>query len=148
MPKWMSFALAVVLLAVMAACMPGSGNPTKTGNFSNRGVAGYGAAAGTYTITKLGTEIKTELKLTGLKANTQYVAHYHALGTASTTPCDSQGPIKTDLGTVTSDASGAATFTNTTSAANIVDLGVYINVHEAANISVVPLCADVSALSF
>lgn len=140
--------MAGAMLLALAACMPGSGNPTKTGNFNNRGVAGYTSAAGTYTITKIGSQIKTELRLTGLKANTQYVAHYHALGTASTTPCDSQGPIKTDLGAVMSDASGAATFTNTTSAANIVDLGVYINVHEAANLSVVPLCADVSALSF
>ncbi len=140
---------AVSALGLVACNTP---NPVvKTVNFAARTQTGYTAQAGTASIEKISSGgIKTTLTLTGLKASTEYVAHYHSTGTASTTPCDSAGAIKTDYAvTVSSDAAGKATFTNSsTTATTIADLGTYINVHEKAALAVVPLCADVSTTTF
>jgi superoxide dismutase, Cu-Zn family len=142
------------LLAVSALGLMACNTPTmmvKTVNFAARTQTGYTAQAGEAKIEKLSSGgIKTTLTLTGLKANTAYVAHYHAKGTASAVACDSAGGISTDYGAaVTSNASGQVTLTTTKNTANVIaDLGAYINVHEESALSVVPLCADVSSTTF
>ena len=92
------------------------------------------------------------LKASGLKASTAYVAHYHAAGAdVSKGVCASGGPIVGDQGsmtmiggmTFTTDTAGAVTIKglNTTAA---LSTAKYINIHEAAALAVVPLCADLT----
>ena len=102
-------------------------------------------AAGTAIATTSGSNVTTVLSLTGLTPNKAYVAHYHAFGPDSTTdPCASNGPITVGFPNFTADANGAATVTLTTDANKIAgDLGAYINVHYASDLSVVPICAPV-----
>ncbi len=144
--------LAIAAVSALGLVSCNTPNPVvKTVTFAARVQTGYTAQAGTASIEKISSGgIKTTLTLTGLKASTEYVAHYHSTGQASTTPCDSAGGISVDYSTtVTSSATGTATFTNSsTTAATIVALGTYINVHEKAALAVVPLCADVSTTTF
>jgi Cu-Zn family superoxide dismutase len=48
---------------------------------------------GTVSATKSSSITTTSARLTGLAANTFYVAHYHTLGAASTDPCKSGGRL-------------------------------------------------------
>ncbi len=140
--------LAAVSALSLAAC---NNMMVKNVNFAARTQTGYTTQAGVASIEKISSGgIKTTLTLSGLKASTAYVAHYHNQGTAGTPACDSGGAISTDYGAaVTSDATGKATFTNTSNTATtIANLGAYINVHEQAALGVVPLCADVSSTTF
>lgn len=105
--------------------------------------AAYKNAAGSGKYVDLtGGDRRTTLTATGLKANTSYLAHYHMMGSADATdPCKSNGDIVGGvIATANTDANGALTlkgFQNTDSLKN----ATYINIHEAANPSVVPLCA-------
>ncbi|GGJ87215.1 hypothetical protein GCM10008939_34050 [Deinococcus aquiradiocola] len=84
------------------------------------------------------------LTLRGLTPSTPYVAHYHALGAASSDPCASNGPITLGFPAFRSNAQGQATVLLRADPARIKGtLGAYVNVHTAANLAVVPLCASV-----
>lgn len=86
------------------------------------------------------------LNLRGLKPNTAYTAHYHALGPASSAPCASQGPITLGFPAFKTNARGQATVTLRADPARIKGkLGAYVNVHTAADLAVVPLCAPLTA---
>ncbi|MFC4452413.1 hypothetical protein [Deinococcus sonorensis] len=138
-------ALGVLALASCnRAAVVGS---AKTYAFANMGLASYSKAAGTATVTQFSTnDTGTVLIASGLLPSTAYVAHYHAVGTASTDPCRSAGPIVDGMiggEAVQSDAGGTLTLKglDTTSA---LSSAKYINIHEAASLATVPLCADLS----
>ncbi|MFK7603992.1 hypothetical protein ACI3L1_17475 [Deinococcus sp. SM5_A1] len=109
--------------------------------------AAYMESAGTAKSIDLNTgDRATTLTATGLKVNTKYLAHYHMMGTASTTDaCTSNGGVLN--GTIgdamSTDANGTLTLKGLQ---NIAALGgaAYINIHEAATPSIVPLCAPLT----
>lgn len=103
----------------------------------------YKASAGTATYVDLTSKDRaTTLTASGLKPNTSYLAHYHIMGTASTDACKSAGDVLNGtIGTaMTSDANGALTLRGLQNTAALTG-AAYINIHEAATPSVVPLCA-------
>ena len=106
--------------------------------------ATYKSSAGTAKYVDLtGDDRRTTLTATGLKPNTSYLAHYHLMGTADATDaCKSSGAVVSGvIGTaMTSDANGAVTLKGFQSTASLKD-AKYINIHEAADLSIVPLCA-------
>lgn len=116
---------------------------TKEDNFTAQGGS---TASGTTKIATLsdGTTATT-LVLTGLQANTEYAAHYHALGAASSNACQSNGPISLGFANFTTNASGNATvrMLGTTTLISGA-LGAYINVHTAADLTKVPLCDNLT----
>ena len=82
----------------------------------------------------------------------QFLALLHyAQGDATKTPCASGGAIVGDQGgmsmiggmSFTSDASGNLTIKGLSSSATLAS-AKYINIHEAAALAVVPLCADLT----
>ena len=84
------------------------------------------------------------LTLRGLTPRTPYVAHYHALGASSSGPCASNGPITLGFPAFRTNAQGQATVLLRADPARISGTrGAYVNVHTAANLAVVPLCASV-----
>lgn len=84
------------------------------------------------------------LTLRGLTPNRAYVAHYHALGPASGDTCASQGPITLGFPAFRADARGQATVTLRADPARLRgNLGAYVNVHTASDLTDVPLCAAV-----
>ena len=140
--------LAVLGSFALAACnqanLTGS---AKTYAFAAQPQVGYTAQAGTATRADLSSkDTTTVLSATGLKPATAYVAHYHIQGDATKAPCASNGAVVDGMigGMMfTSDANGNLTIKglNTTSAlAN----AKYINIHEAAALTIVPLCADLT----
>lgn len=124
----------------------GTDLPAITGTSSDKSFTAQGGsnASGVAKIATLSDGTKaTTLVVTSLQANTQYAAHYHALGIASTNPCQSAGPITLGFANFTTDASGNGTVRLLGLTAAIAgDLGAYINVHLATDLSNVPLCAD------
>jgi superoxide dismutase, Cu-Zn family len=136
--------------ALLASCNQASvSGKTKTTDFAApaTAVAGYTVQAGKAAISELNTnDTVTILTATGLKANTSYVAHYHAQGTgvnATKPPCESGGAIVDGMigMAMNSAADGSLTLKGFTPTANLKD-AKYINIHEAAALGVVPLCAD------
>ena len=125
---------------------PGTDLPAITGTSSDKSFTAQGgsSASGVAKIATLSDGTKaTTLVVTGLQANTEYAAHYHALGVASTNPCQSAGPVTIGFANFTTNASGNGSVRLlglTTAVAG--DLGAYINVHLANDLSNVPLCAD------
>jgi superoxide dismutase, Cu-Zn family len=116
---------------------------TKQDSFTAQGGS---TASGTTKIVALsdGTTATT-LVLAGLKANTEYAAHYHVLGAASSKACQSNGIISLGFANFTTDASGNATVRMLGLSALISGtLGAYINVHSAADLTNVPLCDDLT----
>ncbi|WP_415791722.1 hypothetical protein [Deinococcus saxicola] len=111
--------------------------------------AAYKGSAGTAKYIDLNTgDRATTLTATGLKADTKDLAHYHMMGIASTTDaCASNGGVLNGMigDAMMSDANGALTLKGLQ---NIAALGgaAYINIHEAAALSVVPLCAPLKSL--
>lgn len=126
---------------------------TKNITFAAQTQTGYTAQAGTAAKTDLSdSNTVTVLKATGLKPNLAYVAHYHAAGAdVSKGVCASNGAIVGDQGnmtmiggmTFTSDANGAVTIRGVNTTATL-GTAQYINIHEAAALAVVPLCADLT----
>jgi superoxide dismutase, Cu-Zn family len=137
-------------LATVPLCadleQPGIDLPAITGTSSDKSFTAQGGstASGMAKIATLSDGTKaTTLVVTGLQANTQYAAHYHALGIASTNPCQSAGPVTVGFANFTTNASGNGTVRLLGLTAAIAgDLGAYINVHLASDLSNVPLCAD------
>ncbi len=84
----------------------------------------------------------TTLTATGLKPSTSYLAHYHKMGTASSDACTSSGAVVggTIGEAMMSDANGALTLKGLQNTAALSG-ATYINIHEAASLATVPLCA-------
>ncbi|WP_309573080.1 plastocyanin/azurin family copper-binding protein [Deinococcus sp.] len=84
------------------------------------------------------------LTLRGLKPDTAYVAHYHALGPGGGEPCASNGPVTLGFPAFKTDARGQATVSLRADPARLRGtLGAYVNVHAASDLTSVPLCAAV-----
>lgn len=93
-----------------------------------------------------GQGVDTTLILSGLTPGAGYAAHYHAFGPLKTgDPCASNGPITLGFPPFKASRAGRATVklhASPADAAKIAgDLGAYINVHQARDLAVVPLCA-------
>ena len=88
---------------------------------------------GTVAASKDASTTTTTARVTGLAANTFYVAHYHKMGTASTDPCTSGGPFIASSRMVgQTDASGALTLTGSVATADIAS-ATYYNVHTSSD---------------
>ena len=140
--------LALLGSFALAACNQANLTGTaKTYAFAAQAQPLYTVQAGTATRADLSSkDTSTVLVATGLKASTDYVAHYHAQGDATKAPCASGGAIVDGMiggMTFTSDASGNLTIKglDTTTA---LATAKYINIHEAAALAIVPLCADLT----
>ena len=140
--------LALLGSFALAACNQASvsGN-TKTTDFTLQAQTGYTVQAGKAAISNLNTkDTVTILTATGLKASTSYVTHYHAAGAdVSKGVCASNGPIVDGMigMAMTSAADGSLTLKGFTPTSNLTT-AKYINIHEAAALAIVPLCADLT----
>lgn len=106
-------------------------------------------ASGKVTIERLSTGgLRTTVSVQGLTPTTLYALHFHNLGSANNDPCLSNGTIKTPLPDLTTDGSGNGSIIYTNPANSVADLGVYVNVHLKSDLTVVPLCGNVSQVSF
>ena len=127
-------ASALLLNSVAAATTP-------TMSFSFTDVFSSGASGQLTVRTLSSTSSASVLSLRGLTPSTAYVAHYHALGPASSDPCASNGPITLGFPAFRTNAQGQATVLLRADPARISGtLGAYIDVHTAANLAIVPLC--------
>ena len=91
-----------------------------------------------------GGSTSTTIRLSGLAANTPYVAHYHSLGTASTDPCTSGGAAIMESKMVgTSDAGGALTLSGSVADAAVLS-AAYLNVHTARDAAGTPADAGIA----
>ncbi|MGY2893262.1 hypothetical protein [Deinococcus sp. UYEF24] len=145
--------LAVSLIGTLALASCNQANVTgsaKTYTFAAQTQVGYTAQAGTASRTDLNTgDTSTVLKASGLKPSTAYIAHYHIAGAdTSKGVCASNGMVQNGLiggAPFTSDASGNLTIKGLATTSDIAVGNVkYINIHESATPSVVPLCADLT----
>lgn len=125
--------LGVIGSLVLVAC---GNTPVVTGTSQSRTFfpqAGVTTAAtGTATIVQLSNgDTATVLRIRGLNANQNYVAHYHVQGTAAATPCASGGaPIAASTMTGRTDANGNVELRNLVSS-SALQSATYINVHTA-----------------
>ena len=102
---------------------------------------------GTVAATKADATTSTTARLTGLAANTYYVAHYHLMGTASSDPCKSGGqPLMSSMMVGQTDANGALTLSGTVATADIA-AATYYNVHTASDSSGTPADDGVACTS-
>ena len=113
---------------------PSAGEPKAAGQSLVRLAAGQG--------------VDTTLILSGLTPGAAYAAHYHAFGPVKISdPCASDGPITLGFPPFKASRAGRATVklhASPLDAAKIAgDLGAYINVHQARDLGVVPLCAPI-----
>ena len=138
------FHLNTVLASVLLLSSAGAA-ATRTLTFPFKSVGTMSGASGQLTVRTLSpTSSISVLTLRGLTPSTPYVAHYHALGPASSNPCASNGPITLGFPAFRTNAQGQATVLLRADPARISGtLGAYVNVHTAANLAVVPLCASV-----
>ncbi|ULH17850.1 plastocyanin/azurin family copper-binding protein (plasmid) [Deinococcus sp. KNUC1210] len=137
----LSSVLASALLLSSAGAVA---TPTMSFPFKLQGTP-ISSASGQLTVRTLSpTSSVSVLTLRGLTPSTPYVAHYHALGAASSDPCASSGPITLGFPPFKTNAQGQATVLLRADPARISGtLGAYVNVHTAVNLAVVPLCASV-----
>lgn len=75
-------------------------------------------------------ETATTLMLSGLRAGTTYVAHYHRQGDAAKPPCESGGGVVAGIGFGVADSSGNLTL-RALVPSNAITNATYINVHTA-----------------
>ena len=133
---------SVVASALLLSSAGAASMPTMTFPFKIQGTANAGASGQLIVRTLSPTNSISVLTVRGLIPNTPYVAHYHALGAASSDPCASNGPITLGFPAFRTNAQGQATVLLRADPARISGtLGAYINVHTAANLAIVPLCA-------
>jgi plastocyanin len=135
---------SVLASALLLSSAGAAATPTLTFPFKPQGTPAS-SASGQLTVRTLSAASSVSvLTLRGLTPSTPYVAHYHALGAASSEPCASNGPITLGFPPFRTNAQGQATVLLRTDPARISGaLGAYVNVHTAANLAVVPLCASV-----
>ena len=89
------------------------------------------APVGTVSVTRSQATTSTTARVTGLAANTYYVAHYHTMGAASSDPCKSGGLlIMSSMMIGQTDAAGALTLAGTVATSDIAG-ATYFNVHTA-----------------
>lgn len=140
-----TFQSSSVLASVLLLSSAGAAvTPTLTFPFKPQGTPTSGASGQLTVRTLSPTSSISVLTLRGLTPSTPYVAHYHALGSASSEPCASDGPITLGFPAFKSNAGGQATvLLRADPAKTSGTLGAYVNVHTAANLAVVPLCASV-----
>lgn len=141
------FAMSLLGMVTLASCNQASiSGSTKSYTFAARTTAGYTDQAGKAARTDLSSgDTLTVLTATKLTPNVKYLAHYHKQGADATkAPCDSAGGVVAGIGgEVTADASGSVTIKGFADTAVLKDgAAKYINIHEAAALSVVPLCAE------
>ena len=145
--------MALVSALALSACnqpnvVGNSVSKNFAGQLNTTAASGYTVAAGTAVYVDVtGGDRRTVLTATGLKAKTDYIAHFHSKGTAtgSTNDCTSGGPVVGGLiggASFTSDADGKLTIKGFQATADLKD-AAYINIHESATPSVIPLCADI-----
>ena len=135
---------SVLVPALLLSSAGAATTPTMTFPFKALGTP-TDRASGQLTVRTLSPQSTASvLSLRGLTPSTAYVAHYHALGPASSDPCASNGPITLGFPAFRTNAQGQATVLLRADPARISGaLGAYVNVHTAANLAVVPLCASV-----
>lgn len=123
--------LALSLPFALASCtmmLPGS--PYSLGKQPAADTKGINPT-GTVRATVSGNMVMTEARVMGLAPNQNYVAHYHLQGTASTTPCASNGaPIMSTATVGRSDASGMLTLSKSVLRADVMN-ATYYNIHTA-----------------
>ncbi|MFN4252376.1 hypothetical protein [Deinococcus sp. LM3] len=138
--------LALIGTVALASCnqAPDVSGKSVTKTFTDQKLTGYNAPSGTAVFVDLtGGDRRTTLTVKGLKPNTDYLAHYHAMGAASTTDvCKSNGAVVGGMigMTTKSNASGDLTIKGFQMTADLKD-AKYINVHENVAGLPVPVCA-------
>lgn len=139
-PPFRALALATALLT-SAQAAPTS---VQTYPFQAMGASASGATGRLSVRTLSPQQSASVLTLRGLIPNRAYVAHYHALGPAGGDACASQGPITLGFPAFKADARGQATVTLRADPARLRgNLGAYVNVHMASDLTDIPLCAAV-----
>ncbi len=124
MKNLMLLALGTVALASCAPMMA----PAYTLTPQSGAPAGI-TPVGTVSASKDATTTTTTAKVSGLAANTYYVAHYHKMGMANTDPCRSAGPlIMSSMIVGQTDAGGTLTLTGSVATADIAS-ATYFNIH-------------------
>ncbi|WP_189093383.1 plastocyanin/azurin family copper-binding protein [Deinococcus ruber] len=135
---------SLVASALLLGSAGAASTPTLTFPFKVQGTANAGASGQLIVRTLSPTMSISVLTLRGLTPNTAYVAHYHSLGTASSDPCASNGPISLVFPPFKSDAQGQGLALLRAVPARISGTaGAYVNVHTADDVAVIPLCASV-----
>ncbi|BDP42647.1 hypothetical protein DAETH_26160 [Deinococcus aetherius] len=105
----------------------------KTFMLGEQPAAGDLNPAGIVTSRRSGDSVLTTAKVTGLRANQYYVAHYHNQGTASTDPCKSGGPaIMSSKIVGQTDGTGILTLDGSAPRADIAQ-ATYFNIHTASD---------------
>ena len=100
--------------------------------------------SGSATVRKTSDNTMTTINLSGLAANTYYVAHYHRQGTASEDPCLSGGvPIMASKMVGMSDGVGMATLSGSVMN-TAIDGATYLNVHTASDSAGTPADSGVA----
>ena len=126
-----TLALLPLAAVVLASCAPMMA-PAYTLAPQANAPAGI-APVGTVSASRTDATTFTTAKVSGLAANTYYVAHYHMMGTASADPCKSGGPlIMSSMMVGQTDASGALTLTGSVATADIAS-ATYYNVHTSSD---------------
>lgn len=135
---------AIVASALLLSSAGAASMPTMTFPFKVQGTANAGAAGELIVRTLSPMNSISVLTLRGLMPNTPYVAHYHALGAASSDPCASNGPISLVFPPFKTNAQGQAiTILRAVPARINGTAGAYVNVHTANDVAVIPMCASV-----
>ncbi|WP_407570861.1 superoxide dismutase [Deinococcus altitudinis] len=99
---------------------------------------------GTVSASRSAATTITSARVTGLAANTYYVAHYHLMGNASTDPCKSGGPlIMSSMMVGQTDAAGTLNLSGTALTADIAG-ATYFNVHTSKDSVGTPADAGVA----
>lgn len=133
--------LAALPLALASCTMMLPGSPYTLGK---QPAAGELTPAGTVQATDSSTAVRTEARVSGLKPNQYYVAHYHVLGRASTDPCLSGGaPIMSTKMVGMTDASGMLTISASTPRDDTMQ-AAYYNIHTASDAEGTPADAGVA----
>lgn len=95
--------------------------------------AGELTPSGTVAVQRSAYMVMTEARVSGLRPNQAYVAHYHLQGTAGAPPCESGGPpIMSSKIVGTTDASGALTLSGRVPSGDVL-AATYFNIHTAAD---------------
>lgn len=133
--------LAALPLALASCTMMLPGSPYTLGK---QPAAGDLMPMGTVSATDSSAAVKTEAKVTGLKPNQYYVAHYHLMGRASTDPCSSGGPpIMSTAMVGMTDANGMLMLRKDVPRGDAMQASYY-NIHTASDAAGTPADAGVA----
>ena len=138
--------LSIIASALLLSTAGAATMPTTIYPFKLQGTASASTrASGQLLVRTLSpTSSLSVINVHGLIPNTAYVAHYHSLGPTSNDPCASNGPISLVFPPFKTDAQGNAISLLRAVPARISGTaGAYVNVHTAADVGVIPLCASV-----